>query len=73
MKKKKTSDILISQAYRDPKYQGKHIVVIAGKMYATKTGMAQVKLLEKLMKKYPKEKPSIAYIPDTDTLILIVA
>lgn len=67
--KKKTA-ILLSHAYRDPKYQGKHIIIIGGKIHATKTGMAQVTLLEKLMKKYPKEKPSIAYIPEANTLIL---
>ena len=73
MKKKTTTEILISQAYQNPKYQGKHLVVLGGKIYATKTGMAQVKLLEKLMKRYPHEKPSIAYIPEANTLILIFA
>lgn len=72
MKKKIISQNLISQAYRNPKYEGKHIIVIGGKIYATKTGMAQVELLEKLIKKYPSEKPSIAYIPDAQSLILVL-
>lgn len=71
MKRQATTDILISQAYQDPKYQGKHIIVIGGKIYATKTGMAQVSLLEKLMKKYPHKKPLLTYVPEADTLILI--
>lgn len=72
MKRKTTTNILISQAYQDPKYQGQHIIVIAGKIYATKTGMAQVALLERLMKKYPRSKPSITYVPAADTLILFL-
>jgi len=72
MKKKFNQQSLVAQAYHNPKYEGKHIIVIGGKIYATKTGMAQVELLDKLMKKYPKEKPSIAYIPDSETLILVL-
>lgn len=72
MGKKTPTKTLISQAFKNPKYAGKHIIVIAGKLYATKTGMAQVALLEKLMKKYPRSKPSIAYIPEVDTLILFL-
>lgn len=72
MKRQAKTGILISQAYQDPKYQGKHIIVIAGKIYATKTGMAQVTLLERLMKKYPRSKPSITYVPEADTLILFL-
>lgn len=72
MKKKTLPQNLIAQAYHNPKYEGKHIIVIGDKVHATKTGMAQVKLLERLMKKYPREKPSIAYIPDAETLILVL-
>ncbi|MEK7517613.1 MAG: DUF5678 domain-containing protein [Patescibacteria group bacterium] len=72
MKKKIASQNLITQAYHNPKYEGKHIIVIGGKVHATKTGMAQVKLLERLIRKYPQEKPSIAYIPDAETLILLL-
>lgn len=70
--RKTSTEILISRAFKNPKYAGKHIIVINGKLYATKTGMAQVTLLEKLMKKYPRLKPSIAYIPEADTLILFL-
>jgi len=64
--------ILISQAFKNPKYAGKHIIVINGKIFTTKTGMAQVKLLDKLVKKYPKQTPTILYVPKADTLILLV-
>lgn len=86
MKKKITSDmlslksqgsrakreVLISQAYQNSKYQGKHIIIIGGKIYATKTGVAEAKLLDKLVNQYPKETPTILYVPKADTLILIL-
>ena len=68
MKRKKTApDILISQAYRDPKYQGKHIIIIGNKIYAKKAGRQSVIQLERLLKRYPKQTPSITYIPKSDT------
>ena len=62
---------LISKIYKDPKYQGKHIIIIGGKIYATKTGRAKTEILEKLLKKYPKEIPTITYIPTEESLILL--
>jgi len=45
------------------------VVIIGGKIHARKTGSAKSELLEKLVKKYPKETPVVAYIPKEDTLI----
>lgn len=56
----------------DPKYKGKHVVVIKGKVFTAKTGSQANKLLDKLEKQYPKETPVITYIPKEDTLILWV-
>ena len=73
MEKKETiKKSLISRVYRNPKYKGRHIIVIGGKIFDTKTGRASSDLLEKLLKKYPKEIPTIAYIPTEDSLILSI-
>ena len=66
--KKTTMKNLMSKVYKNPKYKGRHII-IGGKVYTTKTGRASSDLLEKLLKKYPKEIPSITYIPAEDSLI----
>lgn len=47
------------------------MIIIGGKVYATKTGSAASKLLEKLLKKHPKEIPNITYVPGEETLILL--
>lgn len=54
----------------DPAYRGKHVIVIAGKVFTAKTGRAANIILDKLEKKYPKETPALTYIPKADTLIL---
>lgn len=72
MKRKKTTDQLLSEVYKNPKYSGKHIIIIGGKVYVTKTGVAASELLEKLLKKYPNEIPNITYIPTEETLILLL-
>ena len=73
MNKQQTNpENLLSAVYRDPKYNGKHIIIINGQIYASNTGRSQTKLLEKLLDKYPYEVPLIIYIPKEDTLILLL-
>lgn len=68
----KTEDQLISEAYKNPKYSGKHIIIIGGKIYARKTGIASHQLLSQLVKKHPEETPVVTYIPKEGTLILLL-
>ncbi|KKP60547.1 MAG: hypothetical protein UR54_C0011G0011 [Candidatus Roizmanbacteria bacterium GW2011_GWA2_34_18] len=54
----------------DPKYQGKHVILIADQIYTAKTGKEANKIVDRLEKKFPKEIPAMTYIPKADTLIL---
>lgn len=63
---------LLHEAYKNPKYSGKHIIIIGGKIHASRSGRRQFGLLVKLVKEYPKETPTIAYIPKENTLILFI-
>lgn len=65
------SSRLLAQIYRNPQYSGKHIIIIGGGIYSTKTGKQASTLLETLLKKYPKQVPVVTYIPKVDSLILI--
>ena len=71
MKKKNNFKILSKKIYSDPQYKGKHIIIIGGKIFAAKTGSASSKMLEELVKKYPRSTPMLTYIPKADTLILL--
>ena len=70
MKKKNTSKVE-TRLLSDPRYRGKHIVMIGGKIFAVTTGQQAAKVFDRVTKKYPKEIPTLAYIPKEDTLILI--
>jgi len=71
LKKNTTLQNLLVKIYQNPKYKGKHVIIINDKIYATRTGKAKSILLEKLLKKYPDKTPTITYIPKVDTLILL--
>lgn len=68
MKKRVNSGVLSKKIYSDPKYKGKHIIIIGGKIFAVKTGLTASKMLEELLKKYPRSTPTLTYIPKADRL-----
>ena len=70
--KRKSDDQLMFQIMADPKYRGKHIVGVKDQVYATKTGPQASKVLEKVINKYPKETPLVAYVSKDDSLILLL-
>lgn len=60
------------QIMGNPKYRGKHLVIVAGKVFVATTGKEANRIIDKLEKKYPDEIPAMTYIPKSDTLILWV-
>ncbi|MEK7616965.1 MAG: DUF5678 domain-containing protein [Patescibacteria group bacterium] len=68
--RKASSEQTMIQIMSNPKYKGKHIIVMKGEVFTAKTGGSANKLLDRLEKKYPKEIPVITYVPKADTLIL---
>lgn len=71
MKTDISSQNLLFKIYQNPKYKGKHIIIMGNKIYATKTGKAKTQLLNELLIKYPDEIPTITYIPKVESLILV--
>ena len=65
-----TSKANMSNLFSDPHYQGKHVVMVGGKVYTAKTGKKAGQILEKVHRTYPGQTPQITFIPDADTLIL---
>lgn len=67
---KKSSKQTMIQIMGNPKYKGKHIIVIKNQVYTARTGESANKLLDRLEQKFPNDTPAITYIPKADTLIL---
>ena len=66
MKKK----ITMPEIFKNPRYRGKHVILIAGKIFTAKTGEGAAEILKKLEKKYPEIIPEVAYLPKARSLIL---
>lgn len=63
-------DRLFIRALLNPRYRGKHVIMIKGKIYAATSGKEASLLFDLLTKKYPGYIPTLAYIPKEDALIL---
>lgn len=68
--RKVSGKLTMIKIMNNPRYKGKHVVLIAGKVFTAKTGTQANKLLDKLEKRYPKETPAVTYIPKANALIL---
>ncbi|PIS22909.1 hypothetical protein COT49_02865 [candidate division WWE3 bacterium CG08_land_8_20_14_0_20_40_13] len=66
MKKK----ISMMDIFKNPRYRGKHVVIVAGKIFTAKTGEGAATILRKLEKTYPTKIPEVAYLPKERSLIL---
>lgn len=69
-KYRKKTDMM--KVMSNPRYRGRHIIVVGGKVFSARTGERAGEILEMLHEKYPKETPEIAYVPKAETLILVV-
>ena len=56
--------------FANPHYRGKHIVMIAGKIFTAKTGKEASKIFDRVTQRYPGKTPTITYVPKEDALIL---
>ena len=56
--------------FKNPRYRGKHVILVAGKIYTAKTGEGASEILKKIREKYPDVTPEIAYLPKAHSLIL---
>lgn len=63
---------LIAKVYANPRYRGKRVVVIQGKVFPGAKGSTGLRQLRRLLKRYPHETPTIVYVPKAETLILLL-
>lgn len=62
----------IKNIFQDPKLRGKHIIMVAGHVFTARTGKEAVKIFNKVTKEYPREQPTVTYIPKAESLILLI-
>ena len=62
--------ITMPEIFKNPRYRGKHVILIAGKVFTSKTGDGAAEILRMVRKKYPDITPEVAYLPKAHSLIL---
>ena len=68
--KPKNGHAQLHRLWTNPRYRGKHVLVVAGHTYVAQSGAEATRLFERVTRQYPKARPTLAYIPKADTLIL---
>jgi len=61
---------ILSALFSDPKYQGKHVIVIGNKIFTANTGTMAAKIFDEQVKQHPKVRPLTSCVPTNNTLIL---
>ena len=60
----------IKKVLENPKFQGKHIIMIAGRIFSARSGKEAIKIFNRVTAQYPHAKPTVTYIPKAESLIL---
>lgn len=56
--------------FAESHYRGKHVVMIADKVFTAKTGKEASRIFDRVTKRYRSKIPTITYVPKEDALIL---
>jgi len=62
--------VTMMDVFGNPRYRGKHVILVGGKIFTAKTGEGASKILESARRKYPKSTPEIVYLPKAMSLTL---
>ncbi len=47
------------------------MILIHGRVYAAASAREMPRLLDRVVKEFPDETPTLAYVPEADTLVLV--
>ena len=70
---KKRANGVTTLLYRltaNPKYRGKHVIVVAGKVFVARSAAEAPRLFDRVTRRHPRAIPTLLYIPRAETLIL---
>jgi len=49
--------------FKNPRYRGKHVILVEGKVYTAKTGVEVARLWKKVEKEHPRSLPEYTFLP----------
>ncbi len=68
--KLKNGQAALRKLWAKPRYRGKHVLVVAGQVYVARTGAEASRLFDRVTRRHPHARPTLAYIPKADALVL---
>ena len=63
---------LIAKVYANPNYRGKRVIIIHGTAFPSAGGKRGFRQLAALLQRYPEETPTVVYVPQAESLILLL-
>ena len=72
MMKKKANGIarLLRRVAANPRYRGKHLIVVANKVFMARSASEAPRLFDRVTRAYRHATPTLLYVPRADALIL---
>ena len=73
--KKKTNGLakVLRRVAANPRYRGKHLVVVGGKVFVARSAADAPRLFDRVTRAHRRATPTLVYIPKADALILWLA
>ena len=70
MKKKQNGYRVLEQVYANPRYRGKHVIVIGDKVFVARSAAEAPRLFDRVTHAHPGATPTLIYVPQADALTL---
>ena len=61
---------LVRRLTTNPRYRGKHLIVVEGKVFVARSAAEAPALFERVTRAHRRATPTLLYIPKADALIL---
>ena len=72
MKKVKNGHRVLERVYANPRYRGKHLIVVGDKVFVARSAAEAPRLFDRVTRAHPGVTPTLIYVPQADALILWV-
>ncbi len=69
-KTKKDGHRLLVQIYANPRYRGKHVIVVNEKVFVARSAADAPRLFDRVTRAHPRSIPTLVYVPQADALVL---
>jgi len=73
MKKRKNGHQVLVRVYANPRYRGKHVIVVDDKIFVARSATDAPRLFDRVTRAHPRSVPTLVYVPQADALVLELA